>query len=672
MKFTDEQKDVIQAVEGNVCSIASAGSGKTSAFVTRIGLMIKKRGISPNSIMSITFTKKSANEMTERLSKLIGKRKAQEVVMGTTHSIFYKLLREHIVGYKNYEILPSWKRYTILKDIIEPHEPQKNPNGVGLGVEVSTLGAFFSYQKSLGVSTYESIVIDDNIGDLKYTPKEKLMTAFKNYENMKKNGNNIDFDDILLHTYLKLKNNVEFRNCLQEQFQYIMIDEFQDSSKIVIDIVKLINDKNVFVVGDFRQSIYSFINARVENILNFANTFKDTKVVELNKNFRSTQNIVNFSNDIISKSTNVKFRDYKESEPSSDELGEEVVLTAYQDDFRQAKTVCQNINDMINDGVNPSEIAILYRSNSDSMYYESELSRLEIPYIVTASYSFYDRHEIIDMLAFLEISQSKMNSDSAISRIYNKPNRFISKRVFGDIEGVARKENVSVYEAIGIYQSKSSGMTASNLQKLRTTIKDIHALSDRSLSAYETLDKILKITRYVQDELEKREGNEDKVDSIEKLLELSHKFPTVGSLLTYIAKAKERKKKAQEGTQAVNLSTIHSSKGLEWDNVYVVGAINGSIPHKNSASNIEEELRLFYVACSRPRKRLFISWESTGYNDNKSGMEKKIPSMFIQLLIGKERALEMCKEVFATPYISYDYSYLKQDNVSYNDITTKR
>lgn len=650
-KFTEEQKLAIKTIDGNVCAIASAGSGKTSAFVTRIALMIKK-GIEPSDILAITFTKKASEEMKKRLKKMVGKDESEKVSMGTTHSIFYRLLKRNIKGFDKLLIMPEWNRYQILKDITQPYDEAKNPHGLNIGCSVGDLSSFISYQKSNAIKTFEGIILDENTYEMNMNsyPKELLIEAFKTYENAKNQGRQIDFDDIMLKMFVYLNSNKEFRKEIQSQFKYIMVDEFQDSSKIVMEIVRLINDKNVFVVGDFRQSIYSFINARVENILNFHKDFDNVTIIELNKNFRSTNQIVEFSNQIINNSTIESFKDYKMSESHNGD-GELVELKAYADEHLQAIDIVRKIESLINDGVSPSEISVLFRTNSESVYYEDELSRLDIPYIVSKSTSFYDRNEIVDILSYMSLAINP-NNDSAIRRIYNKPNRYLSKKMFSDIEKYAKDNDTSLFNAFQNHPLRNTSWSfKKNADALVNVIRTLG--KHKGLTAFEVCSKVLSLTQYVTLEIMNKDNNSNAVDkegNVMKLLENTRKFPSVESLLVHISRMKDKQKKAPKNQKSVTLSTIHSSKGLEWDYVYVTSVSNGVIPHEQNFFNTEEERRLFYVACSRPRLKLHVSWYSMKLTEDKNGQSKTInlkPSVFVQELISSERAFGMSRDAYS-------------------------
>lgn len=301
MELTTEQKEAVMTVDGNVSCIASAGSGKTSSFVTRIAYMIRGRNIDPSNILAVTFTKKASEEMKKRLSKMIGKDKAERVPMGTFHSICYRLLKSLDKEFDKMKIAPDWWRFGLINDICKEGN-DKNPNGLNLGIKAGELASFISYQKSNGIEVSQPVLINDDVDYVDGVSRDLLQEAYETYERVKEQSRQIDFDDMILYMYKKLKTSESFRQKLSEQYKYIMVDEYQDTAVIIKEIIKMINETNVFVVGDFRQSIYKFINAKVENILNFKDEFDNVKLIELNKNFRSTQTIVEFSNKIIANS----------------------------------------------------------------------------------------------------------------------------------------------------------------------------------------------------------------------------------------------------------------------------------------------------------------------------------------------------------------------------------
>lgn len=639
MELTKEQKDAVLTVDGNVACIASAGSGKTSAFTTRIAYMVREKGISPYNILAITFTKKASDEIKARLARMIGKENSDKIAMGTFHSISYRLLRVLDPNFTKLNIVPDWWKFGTLNDICKPRT-DKNPNGLNLGIRAGELASFISYQKSNMIKPTDDILIDENVYYVYDVSKVMLQEAYVKYERLKEQSRQIDFDDILLYMYDKLRTDEKFRNRLAKQYQYIMVDEFQDTSKIVIEIIKLINDKNVFVVGDFRQSIYKFINANVENILNFKDEFENVKVIELNKNFRSTQNIVYLSNKIIENSSIEKYKEYKPSESFS-EVGEKIKFTLYQDEIRQINGVVNEIELLHEQGTPLKEIAVLVRTNAQTAIIEDIFAERNIPYDVSKEVSFFDRKEILDILSYARLAVD-LDDDSSFRRIYNTPNRYLSKQFLEELERFALERDISLLEAIRITPYNSEWKYKRNIDSLVNVIDDLRFQVESNVNAGRFLRNIIKATRYINyinETTTSASQIDEKIESIEKLCEMGAKYPNIKAFLAHVSVIKDKQNKSK-GKDAVQIITMHSSKGLEWDVCFIVNCNEDIVPHHKN-NDIEEERRLFYVACSRPRKKLYISWY---LYDNTMGIKRE--GLFIREILGEHVTTEMKKELF--------------------------
>lgn len=640
MKLTEEQKKAVISVEGNVCTIASAGSGKTSAFTTRIAYMVQEKGISPYSIMAVTFTKKASEEMKKRLVKMIGKEKADKIVMGTFHSIAYRLMRVLDTDFAKLKIAPDWWRFSIYNDMCNART-DKNPHGFNLNVKAGELASFISYQKSNMIKVTDDVIINDDINEnIRDLPRDLLQEAYVYFEELKTNSRQIDFDDMLSCMYEKLKNDDQFRARLSEQYRYIMVDEFQDSPRIILEIIKLINDENVFVVGDFRQSIYKFINANIENILHFKDEFQNTLLIELNKNFRSTQRIVELSNKIIDNSPIQDYKDYKPS-VSVAELGEKIDFSLYETEERQVEDIANKIMEIKETGTALKEVAILVRTNAQTAIIEDILADRDIPYEVSKSTSFFDRKEILDIISYARLAVDS-DDDGSFRRIYNTPNRYLSKVFIQELETFASDRDMNLLKAVRVTPHNAEWKYKRNIDSILKVMSDLKHQVESGVNAGRFLKNIVNSTRYlkyIEDSSTSISAVDEKTESIEKLCKMGAKFPNIKAFLAHIIKIKEKQAKSK-GLDAVQIITIHSSKGLEWDQCFVINCNEGLIPHDMN-DDVEEERRLFYVACSRPRKKLHISWY---FYDDEVKIQKE--GLFIEELLGKTVTDEMKKQLF--------------------------
>lgn len=639
MKLTKEQRDAVITTEGNILCVASAGSGKTASFTSRIAYMIKEKGISPYEIMAVSFTKKASEEMKKRLTKMVGKDSSDKVVMGTFHSISYRLMKALDKDFAKLQICPDWWRFSLYNDMCKPKN-DKNPNGLNLGCKAGELASFISYQKANMVKTTDSVIINEDTDYVDGVSRALLQEAYVNYEFIKNNSRQIDFDDMLLLMYKKLKSDEKFRNRLSEQYKYIMVDEFQDSPRIILEIIKMINNKNVFVVGDFRQSIYKFINANIENILYFKDEFKDTTLIELNKNFRSTQNIVKLSNQIIANSPIEKYKDYKPSE-SVAEVGENIEFNLYNNEYDQILSIANKVETLNEQGTPLKEMAILVRTNAQTALIEDVFAEKDIPYEVSKSMSFFDRKEILDILSYARLSVDR-EDDGSFRRIYNTPNRYLSKKFIHELETFASDRDMSLMDAIRVTHHNAEWKYKRNLDAIANIINELKFQVESNVNAGRFLRNIVRLTgytKYVNETTTSASAIDEKNESIEKLCEMGAKFPNIKAFLAHVSKIKEKQNKSK-GQDAVQITTIHSAKGLEWDACFVINCNDGLMPHTMN-NDIEEERRLFYVACSRPRKKLHISFN---FYDNDFKIQLESP--FITELIGKDTTDEMKKELF--------------------------
>lgn len=655
MNYTNEQKDAIKSIEGNICCIASAGSGKTSAFTTRLAYMIQECGIKPSEIMAITFTTKASEEMIDRLSKMIGKKSVNGLTIGTTHSVFNKILKDNYKDVSKLKIAPDWWKFSLMNDFCES-KSSNNPNGLNLGyygLKASELSMFISHQKNSMIGHLDDVVIDERVEFAKDIPVELLQQAYIKYEILKDNSRQIDFDDILKMTYDNIVEDDAFRDKLSSQFKYIMIDEYQDTSEIVKESIKEINNTNVFVVGDFRQSIYGFINARIENILNFEKDFKQAKIIELSHNFRSTQNIVELSNQIIRNSPIKEYGKYKPSKSVSHE-GEDIDFTIYVDEYKQADIISKEILKLDREGCDLNEIAVLFRTNSQTSTFEDVFTKYDIPYVVNKSSSFFDRREILDVLSYAKLAIDD-SDDESIRRIYNTPNRYLSKKFMQELESYASDEDISLYKAMQTTSHNKEWKYKSNIDKITKLIEELK--KDVNENAGKFLRSVIYKTKYeayIEQKSTTPASLSEKKDSLDRLCAMAKKFPNIKSFIAHVFNIKDKQKKSRHG-KAVQFVTMHSSKGLEWDRVYVVNVNDNVIPHEMSGLNesgIEEERRLFYVACSRAREKLSISWIAYG-SDSGIGKECR----FIREILGESITKKMKKQVF---------SGLESSNLKYN------
>lgn len=588
-KLNDKQKEAVLHMDGPCLVIAGAGSGKTKVLTTRIANLIDS-GVSPYNILAITFTNKAAKEMRERLELLIPNNNA---FVGTFHSFGVRIIRENydLLGLnRNFTILDSDDVTTIIKRIMK----EKNIDSKECAPAYIRNRISFIKNENMSIAEIEKFF---------NTPAEKIAyEVYKDYINILKNNNSVDFDDLLLLPVKLFKSNPEVLEKYQDRFKYILIDEYQDTNEVQYSLTKLLAKKhqNIFIVGDPDQSIYMFRGANYKNILNFEKDYKNAVVIPLEENYRSTSNILNAANSVI---RNNKERKEKNLWSSKGEGVKVKYLRAY-DEKNEVDLVISEIKKLLEAGYKKKDIAIFYRTNGQARVVEEQFLKANLPYKVVGSFYFYARKEIKDLICYLRLI---LNSDDEISlrRIINVPKRKIGPSTINNIENMARAMNVSMFEAIE---------TGKELE-FKNLILELRKDSE-SLSLTELIDDILDKSGMRKEyetegslEADLRLENLEEFKSITASFEEQTGSVNLGDFLeeiSLVADIEEHK----ESNDEVTLMTIHSAKGLEFDVVFLIGMEEGIFPHQNAfveENGIEEERRLCYVGITRAREKLYLT-----------------------------------------------------------------
>ena len=594
MKIDDlnkEQQNAVLRTEGPLLILAGAGSGKTRVLTTKIAYLIEEIGISPYNILAITFTNKAAREMSERLYKMVGD-KAKLAQVSTFHSFGVKILRENYdrLGYdKNFVILDSDDSLSVIKKILKENDLDPkvyNPNAIRNKISSCK-------NELMGPNDFEKYAVSDF--------DKIILMVFRRYEDTLKKNNSIDFDDLLILPIKLFREHPEVLQAYQERFQYVLIDEYQDTNEAQYILSKMVSAKykNICCVGDVDQSIYSFRGANYRNILNFEKDYKDTATIKLEQNYRSTTNILDAANDVIKNNKERKEKNLW----SNKGAGEKITYYRAFNGIDEAQYVTREIKKLINNGIEYENIAILYRTNAQSHVMEEELLKNSIPYRIIGGVGFYSRKEIKDVMAYLRLIYNSKDNISLL-RVINTPKRGIGNKTISNLIEKSNELGCSIYDAI------SSGKEL-EFKKLIEDLKQASA----SLTLTELVDKILDVTGI------KKEYEEDKTLESDIRLEYLEELKTVTrtfeerdgivsiedfllevSLVSDVNEYKDDKNR-------VSLMTVHSVKGLEFDYVFIIGLEEGIFPHVNSVmieSDLEEERRLCYVAITRAKEKLYI------------------------------------------------------------------
>lgn len=608
--FNENQKKAVLHKDGACVVIAGAGSGKTKVLTSRIQFLISE-GVKPYNILALTFTKKSAEEMKDRLAQLIGL-DAEQTHVGTFHSICYRLLRDEWGdkkdSMKNVDLVKDWWVKNVFKNIVG-QKTKRNPYGLGIQLDPKTAINIVSLLKN------NCIGVNDEFPEwIANFPVEesKIRKMYKAYEDRKKLDNLIDFDDMLLLFYRKIENDKIFLAKCRDLFKYVLVDEYQDTNILQERILELIcgEHRNVFVVGDDKQSIYSFRSGLVELILTFSQRW-NAKVIPLKINYRSTKNIVDWSNRLISfnqhqlELTAIAYQG-THSDPT---------VSKYFDEYEESREVARQILEYMEDGHKPQDMCVLYRTNAQSRPFEDEMIKNDIPYIVLGSASFYDRGEIKDMLAYLRIAVNQGDDDS-LTRIVNKPNRFLGKSFVDQLSLFGDRYDMSLYESLSKAPCTSEWRYNRSVE-LRNSLRKI---SEGDMSTVEIINYIRKEVGYdewlMQDDSSTEENDEnDRVEALNSIQSLAHKYSDPQEFIDYIEEISTKKNKSKNDQDKVKLMSLHRSKGLEFPIVFLVGFNSGLLPHSN-ADNLEEERRLAYVGMTRAEKYLNMSYVSKYQEDD--------------------------------------------------------
>lgn len=590
-QLNDMQKKAVTCTEGPLLVLAGAGSGKTKVLTTRIAYLINEKNVDPSSILAITFTNKAAKEMKDRVIKLIGNI-GYSMKISTFHSFGLSILKEHcdLLGYsKNFTIIDSDDSMTLIKKIVKD-----------LNLDSKIFNPKMIRNKISGAKN-ELMDPAEYVRFANTDMEEKIVSVYERYQKRLKLNNSFDFDDLLMLPIKLLKENPDVLKQYQEKFKYVMVDEYQDTNQAQYILTKMMSAKykNICVVGDNDQSIYMFRGANYRNILNFEKDYKNTNVILLEENYRSTKNILDVANSIIK---NNKSRKDKTLWTNNDD-GLKIKYHRSSNEKDESFYVVSEIKKLLNNGVPLSEIAVLYRANAQSRNIEEVLLRDNIPYKVVGAFYFYNRKEIKDLIAYLKLIYNH-NDDNSLTRIINVPKRGIGLKAIENLNTKAMLEEKSLYDSLSTQKELDFKRLIDDLSKKSET-----------MSLTELVDCILNDSKMKEElELEKTIESEVRLENLEEFKSITKSFEeskgivSLGEFLEEISLVSDVEE-YKNNTNVVTLMTIHSAKGLEFDNVFLIGMEEGLFPHANclnDAEELEEERRLCYVAVTRARKRLWL------------------------------------------------------------------
>ncbi len=632
-----EQREAVLCTEGPLLMLAGAGSGKTRSLTHRIAYLIEEKRVAPWHILAITFTNKAAKEMRERVDDLVGYG-AEDVWISTIHAMCSRILRRNIeeLGYdRNFTIYDTSDQKSLMKEVLKEMniDTKQFPERSVLS-EISS-----AKNEAKSPSEYRSE------GESNFRT-QKIADIYSRYQQRLKDNNALDFDDLLLKTVELFEMHPEILEYYQDRFQYIMVDEYQDTNTVQFLLVSQLarKNRNLCVVGDDDQSIYRFRGANIYNILNFEKVFPDAKVIKLEQNYRSTSNILNAANGVIHHN---KGRKEKKLWTENGQ-GELVHFKQYDSDYEEAEGVVRTISLLSGRGVSYEDMAILYRTNAQSRMFEEKLKQKNIPYAIVRGISFYDRKEVKDLMSYLKTVDGG-SDDLAVKRIINVPRRGIGQTTIARLQDYAIEHQISFLEAV--YRSAEIpevGRAKTKLMKFARMIEDFrNYVQEDEEDLTGLMEYILKVTGY-REELEK-EGTDESLSRLEDIDELvndlayfedENEEPTLTGFLMekdmYTLNAGVDN--LDDDGNKVLLMTLHNAKGLEFSNVFLGGMEEGVFPGYMSIvsgdeSEVEEERRLCYVGITRAKERLYLS--AAGRRMSHGQMQYNAPSRFLEEIPAK-------------------------------------
>ena len=636
--LNDAQKQAVINSEGASLIIAGAGAGKTRVLTYRIAYLLSQ-GVPPGRILSLTFTNKAAREMKDRIARLVDPELARYLWMGTFHSIFAKILRMEgdKLGYKsNYTIYDTSDAKSLIRSIIKELNLDDNVYKPG------AISSRISAAKN-NLVTANMYGADLSMNDYDRSSKMPLLSdIYKSYAARCFKANSMDFDDLLLNTNILFRDFPEVLSKYQNKFSYILVDEYQDTNYSQYLIVKKLAalHRNICVVGDDAQSIYSFRGARIENILEFKNDYTDYKLYKLEQNYRSTQIIVNAANAIIANNE----AQIEKKVFSMNEFGEKIQVFQAMTDNEEGFNVSSDIFEKkFSNQYNWSDFAILYRTNAQSRIFEETLRRKNIPYKIYGGLSFYERKEIKDILSYFRMVINP-DDEEALKRSVNYPKRGIGDTTIQKIFELGSGLNISPWAVISEAQKYGQHFNSGTVKKLLMYVDVIATLklSSESSDAFTKAKEIAQASGIMRElregkspeEVSRFENLEELLNAIKVFTESAETNGEPSNLEAYMANVAlltDQDNDKDEDRNKVTLMTMHSAKGLEFKNVYIVGMEDTLFPSPmslNSVRDLEEERRLFYVALTRAEKQATFSYALNRYKWG--NLERSNPSRFLK------------------------------------------
>ncbi|MDQ0351857.1 DNA helicase-2/ATP-dependent DNA helicase PcrA [Alkalibacillus filiformis] len=603
-----EQKEAVKHTEGPLLVMAGAGSGKTRVLTHRIAYLLAEKGVQPYNVLAITFTNKAAREMKERVEKLVGD-EAKDIIMSTFHSLCVRILRrdgDRIGINRNFAIYDATDQKTAIKEAlrIQDLDPKQfDPRSIQFAISQAKNQLITPKVMKQQANNYH---------------EEKIASIYDTYETLLRKNGALDFDSLIMETFFLFDRVPEVLRFYQNRFQYIHVDEYQDTNKAQYKLVQKLAERfnNLCVVGDSDQSIYKWRGADIYNILSFENDYPDAKTILLEQNYRSTKTILQAANDVIENNISRKPKELW----TDNEDGSTIRLFEARDERQEARYVIDQIQEVVSEGeFNYEDIAILYRTNAQSRAMEDVFVKSSVPYQIIGGTKFYDRKEIKDLLAYLRLIANP-NDDISFMRVVNVPKRGIGKTSIEKLQLHAEMHDLSLFEAVqDIALIGVSKKAAQQLQTFRHMIENFQKQQE-FFSVTDLVDEVLEKSGYEemlrQDkslESQGRQENLEEFKTVTKQFEEASEDTSLIAFLTDLALVSDLDDTDDESTDKVTLMTLHAAKGLEFPVVFLIGLEENMFPHSRSLfdeEEMEEERRLAYVGITRAERQLYLTYAS--------------------------------------------------------------
>jgi DNA helicase-2/ATP-dependent DNA helicase PcrA len=643
--LNEQQKEAVTAIEGPVLVIAGAGSGKTRVLTERIVYLVSEMKISPRNILAFTFTNKAAKEMKNRLERMVPGI-SQSLWVGTFHSTGVRILRNHgepIGVTKWFSIYDTEDSLGLIKGILS-----KDLQGGRLVRSARSLKDAISRWKNELIRPEEAMQYTSN------NVEKRMVLLYQKYEKELHKAKSLDFDDLIAKPVELFSTYSEIRDTYAERFGYVLVDEFQDTNPMQMAFIDALSSKhrNLFVVGDDDQSIYGWRGARVEHILNFEGLYPNTKVIRLERNYRSTQTILDAANHVIAHNKSRKGKNLW----TDGEKGDKVKLIVSMDEETEAANILQAVRSLLDKGYERRDVAILYRTNAQSRVLEDELKRGSLPYQIIGSVRFYDRMEVRDILAYCKLINNPADSVS-LKRIINVPRRSLGKTTFAQLEAMATEKNFTIIEIIA---SEDGDLTSLQKKRCRKFLNVFQKLCTRAEkdAVPGVVEAIIEEIGYIDHLKQNYPDADSRIENAEELVNAAeafaetHEDKSLRAFLEEISLVSDVDALDEE-KGVLTLMTLHNAKGLEFEGIIIAGLEEGLFPHHSALDDpaeMEEERRLFYVGMTRAKKILYLSFANM--RRRMGFIEGEVPSRFLSEI--PEHCLEASAEEFnlATEFLS--------------------